>query len=98
MSFQSSFGTLLGLLLLFWGVLIPLRYCAGRFTCGIPTWRLPVGGHVIGLVTHVSGGDAVLSAVLAAPGARGDAGVSWVRGPGGGVKRVRLNRKLLHTS
>ena len=97
MSFQSSFSTLLGLLLLFWEALLPLRYCAGRFAGRIPTWRLPVGWHVIGLVTHESGGDAVVldghCAPVPVPGLRGDAGVDWVSGPGGGVKRVRLNRK-----
>ena len=52
--------------------------------------------YVLGLVTASGGVDAVLSdhsAVVAAPGARGDAGVHWVSGPGGGVKRFRLNRK-----
>ena len=24
----------------------PLRYCAARFACRAPTWRLPVSGHV----------------------------------------------------
>ena len=63
---------------------LPLRYCTEKFASKIPTWRLPVDGHVLGLVT---------GAVLAAPGAVGDACVNWVSGAGGGVKRVRLNRK-----
>ena len=86
----------------FLGGALPLRYCAGKSACKIPTWRLPVVGQVLGVVTADGGVDAVLSdhsAVAAVPGARGDAGVNWVRRPGGGVKRVRLNRKKLqHTS
>ena len=31
---------------------LPLRNCAGRFAGRISTWRLPVGGHVAGLVTE----------------------------------------------
>ena len=38
------------------GGTLPLRYCAGRFASRIPTWRLPVDGHVIGLVSDDSGG------------------------------------------
>ena len=29
---------------------LPLRYCAARFACSTPTWRLPVSGHVDDLV------------------------------------------------
>ena len=29
---------------------LPLRYCAARFACRTPTWRLPVSGHVVDLV------------------------------------------------
>ena len=29
---------------------LPLRYCAARFACMVPTWRLPVSGHVARLV------------------------------------------------
>ena len=29
---------------------LPLRYCAARFACKTPTWRLPVSGHVARLV------------------------------------------------
>ena len=29
---------------------LPLRYCAARFACRVPTWRLPVSGHVARLV------------------------------------------------
>ena len=29
---------------------LPPRYCAGRFVSKIPTWRLPVDGHVADMV------------------------------------------------
>ena len=29
---------------------LPLRYCAARFACRVPTWRLPASGHVARLV------------------------------------------------
>ena len=55
------------------------------------------GGHVAALVREVRklffflrvkhGAPAVL------PGFEGGGGGDWVSGPGGGVKRVRLNRK-----
>ena len=34
---------------------LPLRYCAVRFACSVPTWRLPETGHVAGLVTALVG-------------------------------------------
>ena len=34
---------------------LPLRYCAVRFACSTPTWRLPVSGHVARLITSHSG-------------------------------------------
>ena len=34
--------------------LLPLRYCATRFASRTPTWRLPVPGHVAGLVAGTS--------------------------------------------
>ena len=64
-----------------------LRYNAARFACLTPTWRLPVPGHVIGLVAaHVG---AVLEAVV--DGASQE--VHWVTGSGPEWKRSRLNRK-----
>ena len=60
---------------------LPLRYCAARFACRTPTWRLPVSGHVVDLVT-----DAVREAIV--DGAGQDL---VVFGPG--RKRIRLNRK-----
>ena len=32
---------------------LPLQYCAARFACRTPTWRLPEYGHVAVLVTAV---------------------------------------------
>ena len=75
----------------------PDWYCAGRSACGTPTWRLPVDGHVSGLVTEEGGRAGFVqdehSALVVMPGFRGDDGVDWIGGSGGGVKRVRLNRK-----
>ena len=34
---------------------LPLRYCAARFAYMTPTWRLPVSGHVVDLVTATVG-------------------------------------------
>ena len=34
---------------------LPLRYCFTRFACRVPTWRLPVSGHVVDLVTDAEG-------------------------------------------
>ena len=33
---------------------LPLRYCAARFACLTPTWRLPVPGYVVHLVAAYS--------------------------------------------
>ena len=71
---------------------LPLRYCAARFTCGAPTWRLPVPGQVASLVAADSG---VVQEIVAEDVGRE---VHWVTGSGPGRKRIRLNRKPLHTS
>ena len=66
---------------------LPLWYSAARFACSTPTWRLPVPGRVVGLVTaHVGAGREALV---------DDVGqdVHWVSGSGSGRKRIRLNRK-----
>ena len=71
---------------------LPLRYCAGWLACKIPTFvaGLVTEGVDIVRVEHCS------HAVL--PGFDGGGRVDWVVGPGGGVERVRLNRKKLqHT-
>ena len=66
---------------------LPLRYCAARFACRVPTWRLPTSGHVGCLVAAHSD----------AAGDRGDEviglGVHRVSGSGPVRKRFRLNRK-----
>ena len=68
---------------------LPLRYCAARFACKTPTWRLRVSGHVVDLVT-VDGG-AVRDDIVG--GAAHE--VFWVCGSFPGRKRIRLNRKTL---
>ena len=65
----------------------PLRCCATRFACRTPTWRLPVSGHVVDLVTASVG---AVREVVADGGCRE---VLWVSGSGPGRKRIRLNRK-----
>ena len=78
---------------------LPLRYCAVRFACKVPTWKLPAGGNVAGLVTE--GGEEVRS-VHVAPCARASRSIgalgSLFGGRGSGLsgrgkKRVRLSRK-----
>ena len=66
---------------------LPLRYCAARFACRTPTWRLPVSGHVVDLVAASVG--AVREAIADGAGQE----VHWVSGSGPGWKRIRLNRK-----
>ena len=66
---------------------LPLRYCAARFACTTPTWRLPVSGHVVDLVT--ASVDAVREAIVDGAGQE----VHWVSGSGSGLERIRLNRK-----
>ena len=76
---------------------LPLRYCAGGFACRIPTWRLPVDGHVADLVTEEGAEVCIVrverGAPAVMPGFEGDGGGDWISGPGGDVRRVRLNRK-----
>ena len=64
-----------------------LRYCAARFACRTPTWRLPVCGPVVDLVAASIG--AVREVVV--DGANQE--VHWVSGSGPRRKRNRLNRK-----
>ena len=66
---------------------LPLRYCADRFACRIPTWRLPVSGHVVDLVSADVG--AVREAIVDGAGQE----VRWVSGSEPRRKRIRLNRK-----
>ena len=64
-----------------------LRYCAARFACLTPTWRLPASDHVDCLLAahSDSAGDCVDEVV----------GLRVFRGcgSGSGRKRIRLNRK-----
>ena len=63
---------------------LPLRFCAARFAGSAPTWRLPVSGHVVDLVTAAADIDREAVACRA---------VHLVRGSGPRRKRIRLNRK-----
>ena len=74
MSFFVSFVTLLGLDVLYLLALSLFGICAARFACRTPTWRLPVSGHVVELVTVDVG--AVREAI--ADGGRQE--VHWVSG------------------
>ena len=66
---------------------LPLRYCADRFACKTPTWRLLVSGHVARLVAiYCEAAGGTKSEVFSS-------GVHWVSGAGPGRKRIRLNRK-----
>ena len=64
-----------------------LKYCAVRFACKVPTWRLPVSGHAACLVTAETGVAEVVGNEV------GEKEVSWVSGSGPGWKRIRLIRK-----
>ena len=55
---------------------LPLGYCAARFACRTPTWRLPVSGRVVDLVTANVG--AVREALVDGAGQE----VRWVSGSG----------------
>ena len=66
---------------------LPLRYCAARFACLTPSWRLPVPGSVGRLVAAYAG-----AGCRAAVGEVGQ-GVHWASGSDSGWKRIRLNRK-----
>ena len=66
---------------------LPLRYCADRFACRIPSWRLPVSGHVVDLVSADVG--AVREAIVDGAGQE----VRWVSGSEPRRKRIPLNRK-----
>ena len=66
---------------------LPIRYCAARFACSTPTWRLPASGHVGRLVAPHSDtaddrGDEVPDLEVHR--------VSW---SGPFRRRFRLNRK-----
>ena len=69
------------------GGTLPLRYCATRFACCTPTWRLPASGHVRGLVAAhaVSAGNS--GGKVSGLGVFHDSRSRPLR------KRFRLNRK-----
>ena len=67
------------------GGTLPLRYCAARFACTVPTWRLPVSvARLVASYCEAVGdsGDEVSSREI-----------HRVSGSGPGRKRTRLNRK-----
>ena len=68
---------------------LPLRYYSESFARRIPTWCLPGGGSIASFLAGnlLQSGPSALSAAL------GGASVCLASGSGGGVKRVRLNRK-----
>ena len=59
-----------------------LRYCAARFACRTPTWRLPDSGHFAGLVT------AEVGVVWEADVGGAAHEVSWVSGSRPRRKRI----------
>ena len=61
---------------------LPLQYCAARFACRTPTWRLPVSGGVVDLVIASVG---AVQEVVANGGCRE---VFWIRCSGLGRKRI----------
>ena len=66
---------------------LPLRYCAARFACKTPIWRLPVSGHVARLVAiHCEAAGGSGNEVSSS-------GVLCVSGSGMVRIRIRLNRK-----
>ena len=71
---------------------MPLRYCAVRFACKVPTLRLPAAGNVAGLVTE--GGEEVAPSAHASSSLGALGGHVGGRGSSGrGYNRVRLSRK-----
>ena len=70
-----------------------LPLCPSRFASRTPTWRLPVSGHVAGLVAGTSW--EVQEAVAECVGRR----VRWVSDSGPYRRRIRLNKEnVVHTS
>ena len=87
MSFWDFFGTLLALGCAVLAGTLPLRYCAARFACLTPTWRLPVPGFVVNLVAAYEG------AGRRAPVEEVGQGVHWVSGSGSGRKKNSTKQK-----
>ena len=80
---------------------LPLLHCSNRCACRVPTWGLPVHGHVQGLVAEFAGVEEVPRSSHVAraqlPGLVGGARVLAGRRILGGVKRVRPHRKTPST-
>ena len=60
-------------------VTLPFRYCAVRFACKVPAWRLPTAGNVAGLVTEDGEevGQCMLLLVLMVPAVLGFGWCWW---------------------
>ena len=98
MSCCFSTGTFQGQPLLFWRVLCLFGTVLVVLPVGFPLGAfLLIDGHAADLVTERGAMGGVEqeehSAPVVMPGSDGGGGVIWISGPGGGVKRVRLNRK-----
>ena len=67
-------------------VMVPLRYCAGRFASRVLTWRLPADGHVANLIAEGSEEVGIMRVEHGAPavmlGFDGGNGGDWISGPG----------------
>ena len=89
--------TLLGPLLLSWRVLCLCGTVLVGLLVGFPNWCLPAHCHVADLVTEEGEEVGIIRVDQGAPAGMlsfgGGDGGDWISGPGGGVKRVRLNRK-----
>ena len=78
---------------------MPSRYCAVRFACRVPTWRLPAAGSVADLLTEGGVGAGIVHDASCAPASNslGALGGDIGGGESGlsrrGCKRVRLSRK-----
>ena len=93
MSFWCYSGALQILVVFCFSGVLPLRNCARRFTCWVPTWRSsPSGGHVADFVTEGVRTLLVFDAADIVSGAGGN----WAGGPGGCWKSVRLMCESTH--
>ena len=74
---------------------LPLSFCSGNFALRKPTWDLPEGGGVQGILTPGDPNVGLVSVRVA-----GDwviSGGCWTRGAGGTWNRVRLTKKTAGT-
>ena len=70
---------------------LPLRYFSVSFARKVPTWRLPGRGSI---ASFLASGKLVRDGPCAMSAALGGAGVCLASGSGGGVRRVRLWKRL----